>query len=68
MRSSDGRDVKADEQRLDEVNGGDSVLAWALLSLLAAVLRSVWRLFWNQMVTDFISLMKQAVSQSTEKA
>jgi len=63
MRSSDreatlSREGRDDGVRLvigDEV-GWETVLRAGLFALLRATLRSVWRLFWNHMVTDFGSL------------
>lgn len=59
--SREGRDdVLAVEVLLVEGNVGDEDVrgrvAVGFATLLAATFRSVWRLFWNQIVTDLISL------------
>lgn len=39
-----------------------------LVKLFAAVLRSVWRLFWNHIVTDFISLFEMRKQKTSASA
>ena len=63
MRSSDREATLSREGRDDDVRpaigdeeGCETLLRAELFALLRATLRSVWRLFWNHMVTDFGSL------------
>ena len=63
IRSSDREATLSREGRDDDVRlvigdeeGCETLLRAELFALFRATLRSVWRLFWNHMVTDFGSL------------